>query len=191
MTGVQMIKGCLKTVLLASLLVSTTALHASQTYLFSQNDFAGGGSISGSFSGSDLNQDGFLQGSTFEADGLAELTSFTVTWSGNATIPEFVHTLTDLTYFSFDLSKATLGEVSPEGIATKWLGSSGYQYLSGQGVNAFDGSYVRDANSEEYVETFALTQVSAVPLPGAIWLFAPVLFGLTRVGHRKAENPSC
>lgn len=183
-----MIKGIFKTVLLAGLFFSATSANALQSYTFTQDGFAGGGSITGSFSGNDLNSDGFIQGATFNPGGLSEITSFSVSWSGNAAIPAFSQTSSDLTFFSFDTAKSTLGQVSPEGIATNWFGTSGYQYLAGQGVNSYNGSYVVNAETLVNVETFGAINVSpvaAVPLPGAAWLFGPALISLFRLKRRS------
>lgn len=171
----------------AGLFFSATAAQALQ-YTFTQEGFAGGGLITGSFEGVDLNHDGFIQGTTF-IEGLAEINAFSVSWSGNATISAFDQTVSDLTHFSFDTAKSVIGEVYPEGIATNWFGTSGYQYLAGMGVNSYNGSYVVNAATLEYVETFGLINVSpvaAVPLPGAAWLFGPALLSVFRLKRRSA-----
>ncbi|OAI20268.1 hypothetical protein A1359_21230 [Methylomonas lenta] len=184
-----MIKGIFKIALLAGLFFSATSAHALQSYIFTQDGFAGGGSITGSFAGNDLNSDGFIQGAIFNAGGLSEITSFSVSWSGNDTIPAFSHTSSDLTFFSFDTAKSTLGQVNPEGIATNWFGLTGYQYLTGQGVNSYNGSYVVNAETLVNVETFGLINVApvtSVPLPGAAWLFGPALLSVFRLKRRSA-----
>jgi hypothetical protein len=179
-----MIKGLLKTAIMAGILLSAQSAQAA-IYNFSQTGFEGGGSISGSFTGTDLNNDGFIQGTTF-IEGLAEINTFTVSWSGNSTIAAFSQSLSDLTHFSYDTSKNLLGDVFPEGIATNWFGQSGFQYLTGQGVNSFTAGYVRDAATGVYVETFGLVNVAAVPVPGAVWLFGSALAGFLSMKRRQA-----
>jgi hypothetical protein len=76
--------------------------------------------------------------------------------------------------------------VFPEGIATNWFGQSGFQYLTGQGVNSFTAGYVRDAETGVYVETFGLVNVAAVPVPGAVWLFGSALAGFLSMKRRQA-----
>lgn len=183
-----MTKGILNTALLVGLFFSASSAYALQSFTFTQGGFAGGGSITGSFAGNDLNSDGFIQGATFNSGGLSEITSFSVSWSGNAVIPAFSQTSSDLTFFSFNTAKSTLGQVNPEGIATNWFGLAGYQYLTGQGVNSYNGSYVVNAETLVNVETFGLLNVSpvaAVPLPGAAWLFGPALISFFRLKRRS------
>ena len=179
-----MINGILKAALLAGLFFSTTSVYAFQFYTFTQDGFAEGGLITGSFSGTDSDQDGFIQGATFNSDGLSEITSFSVSWSGNSDIPAFSQTLIDLTFFSYDTAKSTLGQVGPEGIATNWFGLTGFQYLAGLGVNSYNASYIVNAETGVNVESFSLINVTAVPLPGTAWLFGSTLIGLLRLKRR-------
>lgn len=169
----------------AGLFFSASATNAA-IYAFSQDGFAGGGIVTGLFEGADLNNDGFIQGTTF-IEGLAEISAFSVSWSGNGFMPAFSQTLSDLTHFSYNTSKSVLGDVFPEGIATNWFGQSGYQYLTGQGVNSFTAGYVVDAATGEYLETFNLVSVvpATVPVPGAVWLFGSALAGFVSVKRRK------
>ena len=179
-----MTKGILKTALLVGILFSATSAYANQSYTFTQDGFAEGAVISGSFTGNDLDHDGLIQGASFNPGGLSEITAFSVAWSGNSDIPAFSQTLIDLTFFSFDTAKSTLGQVSPEGIATKWFGLTGFQYLAGLGVNSYNASYVVNAETGVNVESFGLINVTAVPLPGTAWLFGSTLLGLLRLKRR-------
>ncbi len=165
---------------------SVASAHANQAYTFTQSVFAEGAVISGSFSGNDLNHDGLIQGATFNPGGLSEITSFSVSCSGNSDIPAFSQTLIDLTFFSYDTANSTLGQVSPEGIATNWFGLAGFQYLAGLGVNSYNASYVVNAETGVNVESFGLINVTAVPLPGTAWLFGSILLGLLRLKRRSA-----
>lgn len=180
-----MSKQIFKTLLLVGVFLNTASAYASQSFTFSQEGFAEGGVISGSFTGTDLNSDGFLQGASFNAGGITEITEFSVSWSGNSDIPAFSQSLIDLTYFSFDTTKSTLGEVGPEGIATNWFGTTGFQYLAGLGVNSYNASYVVNAETGVNVESFGLINVTAVPLPGTAWLFGSALMGLLRLRRRS------
>ena len=181
-----MSKGILKTALLAWLLFSVASAHANQAYTFTQSGFAEGAVISGSFSGNDLNHDGLIQGASFNPGGLSEITAFSVAWSGNSDIPAFSQSLIDLTFFSFDTANSTLGQVSPEGIATNWFGLTGFQYLAGLGVNSSNASYIVNAETGVNVESFGLIHVTAVPLPGTAWLFGSTLIGFLELKRRSA-----
>jgi hypothetical protein len=170
-----------KAALLAGLFFSGTCAFANQSFTFTQDGFAEGGLITGAFSWNDLDNNGLIQGATFNPGGLSEITSFSVSWSGNSDIPAFSQTLIDLTFFSYDTAKSTLGQVSAEGIATNWFGLAGFQYLAGLGVNSYNASYVVNAETGVNVESFGLINVTAVPLPGTAWLFGSTLIGLLRL----------
>lgn len=172
--------------MLAGLLFSVASAHANQAYTFTQSGFAEGAVISGSFSGNDLNHDGLIQGASFNPGGLSEITVFSLAWSGNSDIPAFSQSLIDLTFFSFDTANSTLGQVSPEGIATNWFGLTGFQYLAGLGVNSYNASYVVNAETGVNVESFGVIHVTAVPLPGTAWLFGSTLIGFLKLKRRSA-----
>ncbi|AEF99348.1 choice-of-anchor I family protein [Methylomonas methanica] len=77
--------------------------------------------------------------------------------------------LTDLNDIKFLDMIFTAGNIGPEGL----------NFFS----NA-DGSFLAVAN--EVSETTSLYKVSAVPVPGAVWLFGSVLLGFLGVSRRKA-----
>lgn len=77
--------------------------------------------------------------------------------------------LTDLNNIQFlDMLVAT-GDISPEGLSF---------------FNTAQGSFL--AVSNEVSGTTSLFKVSAVPVPGAVWLFGSALLGLLGVSRRKA-----
>jgi hypothetical protein len=67
------------------------------TFDISQAGWTGGGEVVGMFSGDDLDNDGFIR----LVD--AELLSFDISFSGNATIPAFMHSLADVQFFDYQL----------------------------------------------------------------------------------------
>src|SRR5574343_91781 len=138
-----MIKGLLKAVVMVGLGFSVQSAQAA-VYNFTQTGFEGGASITGSFTGTDLNNDGFINGSIFS--NMNEITAFSVSYSGSATVSAFSQTLADLEYFSWKTSTSQIGDDQAsgksEGIATNWFGQTGAQYLAGIGVNSMIASYV-------------------------------------------------
>ena len=155
-------------------------------YTFSQTGFEEGAFVTGSFQGSDLNNDGVISfGSLAPAQ---ELTAFSLSFSGNSIASAFTHGLSDITFFGYGLNTnpETLGDSFSEGLATRWFNTSGYTYVSGLAPNAqYGGGIVNwasgfDTNSEN------LISVNAVPVPGAVWLFGSALVGFLRMKRRQA-----
>ena len=147
-------------------------------YTFSQTGFEEGASISGSFEGTDLNSSGLIQQD--------ELSSFSFSWSGNSLVSAFSQSLSDLNFFSYNPSRSVLGDANPEIIASNWFTTTGFAYVSGVGAGSQGGS-VLDLTLGTESATTNLVQItpSAVPLPGAIWLFGSALLGLIGVKRRK------
>ena len=79
-------------------------------FAFSQDGFSGGASVTGSFSGADINADGQLSYFTAppEPSLPLELTDFTASFSGNALVPAFSLTFPELDNFNYQLGP-TLG----------------------------------------------------------------------------------
>ena len=162
--------------IIVSLMMVTTA-NAS-LYNFSQTGFEEGATISGSFEGTDINSNGLIQQD--------ELSSFSFSWSGNSLVPAFSQNLTDLTFLSYNPSRSVLGDVNPEILASNWFTTTGFAYVSGVGAGSQGGS-ILDMTLGTESATTSLVQItpSAVPLPGAIWLFGSALLGLIGVKRRK------
>jgi hypothetical protein len=186
-----MIKGLLKTAIMAGILLSAQSAQAA-IYNFSQTGFEGGASITGSFTGTDLNNDGFINGSIFS--NMNEITAFSVSYSGSATVLAFSQTLADLEYFSWKTSTSKIGDDQfsgkSEGIATNWFGQTGAQYLAGIGVNSMIASYVGYPDTQTYIGVDELHLINvtpaAVPVPGAVWLFGSALAGFSSLKRRQA-----
>jgi hypothetical protein len=65
------------------------------TYLLTQSGWQGGGILTGTFTGQDLNQDGYIDLAS------GEVSAYEITFSGNALIPAFTQGLADLEYFHY------------------------------------------------------------------------------------------
>lgn len=148
-------------------------------YLFTQSGFSGGGSISGSFSGADLDKDGQI--SAF----IGEVTNFTLVFSGDSIVGGFSHTLADLGNggLVYTIGGTTLGSIpygGTEGLATNWIGEvSGFTYASGLGPTGNWGGYVTEIATGASSSTTELIQITAVPEPEG---YSMLLAGLGLVG---------
>lgn len=162
------------------LLVVVAAPASAQSYSFSQGGFDGGGSLIGSFSGTDLDHNGWLDSSA------GEITAFSVSFSGDANVGSFSHGLADLVGLVYWLNgDMFLGNDGPNG-AGEQIGSWGGDdilYQSGTGlVNS-----VTNLTSNAVSTTAQLVSVTAVPEPES---YALMLLGLSlialRIGHNRA-----
>lgn len=173
----------------ATLLLSASGAQAAD-YVFTQTGFSGGGSLSGSFSGVDLDLDGLLDAS------FGELSAFTLNFSGDRVIADFSLGLGDLAGLSFDLNQGMFLGDNGEPNTGEGIGAfkGDLVYLSGVGpTGAFDpgaasiGGFVMDFNG--ITVTASPISVSAVPEPETYALF---LAGLGLLGFagkgRRARN---
>lgn len=81
------------TVALALLGAGSAPPAEAATWYFQQTGYAGGAWVAGSFSGDDLDGDGWVHG--------AELGDFSLQWSGNGVVAAFTHDLAAIDSFSF------------------------------------------------------------------------------------------
>jgi len=158
--------------------------HAAD-YLLSQGGFQDGGTLSGQFSGVDLNQDGRL--SSFDG----EITAFSLSFSGNSLVPAFTHGLSDLFGLSWQVGQPTLGQwgapgaETAEGLASQWLPSealedglliTGIGFAAGMGPLGEARSDITDwQTGARIISREALwvqPATSAVPEPGRWGLMA-------------------
>jgi hypothetical protein len=131
------------------------------SFSFSQSGFAGGGTIAGTFTGTDLDGNGQL--SSFAG----EVTNFTAHFTGNVSVPMFTLSTADLIGLVFDLhsdlilGNGTTGDV--EGLAA---GNLQVFYSSGLGPNGFSGGFVENQlTGVDSVTRSDITVVSEPPLP--------------------------
>lgn len=129
------------------------AVDTNLLYTFFQDGYSEGATVSGAFSGIDLDGNGLLV--HFPADGGGppiehlELTSWSMHFSGNALSPAFDLTLSDLFGFVYEIGSNGIGDdpaFDPtinqdliEGIGA--IGDAHF-YSSGLGPNSFIGGYV-------------------------------------------------
>ena len=174
------------------------------SYAFVQDGYSEGATVTGGFSGVDLDGNGILVHFPVVGEGLPpiqhlELTSWSMHFSGNTLSPAFDLTLSDLFGFVYEIGTSGLGddpafdptinENLTEGIGA--IGAAHF-YTSGLGPNSFIGGYVGgeiDFNELNNFEDEALdsspnlVRVTVVPEPACVSLlvFAGVMFNVRRI----------
>jgi len=109
-----------------------TANAAPMCFNFSQTGYSGGASVTGSFCGNDLNNDGWLADVTGSQTG--EITSYSMSFSGNGFVPAFSHTLIDL----FNPSPGSFDGLVYK-IGTQYLGDDNILPFEGLAAGPFGG----------------------------------------------------
>ncbi len=184
----------------AAALMAMTAAHAT-TYSFEQSGYQGGGTVSGTFEGSDVNGDGFI---SFFDEG--EVSQLLLNFNGTDLIPAFSHTLADVNGFVWDTTSPTLGTSvmadgqTFEGIATNWVPdefaleglapTTGYAFATGMGPLGDTRGEVTDwATGARLTSTEAMhITPTAVPEPAAMGLMSLGLLGIAVVRARRQDR---
>ena len=146
-----------------SLLFGGLALPASAlSYTFEQTGFTGGGTITGSFTANDVNNDGYIYADPWGAPLSGyEVSQFSLSFTGDSLVADF--TSTSLGVFGFDLNGGKfLGDSPSEGIANNWFGIDGVIYASGQGPANDNGGIVIDLTTGVKSVTDQLVVVSPI-----------------------------
>ena len=176
----------------------TASAQTPLTYYFWQSGFQGGGVLSGSFSGADLDKNSQLSG--FSGGG--EVDGFSVSMTGNSQVPDFTIPMSGLWGLVYDLNEGPflgdgrIGNIEGIGATGSIIEGGTVQYKSGQGPNGFDGGLIEYSGGsimtlnpvmlslspitpEIYQETLA-----SVPEPGTA-SFAILSLGMLVAWRRK------
>lgn len=169
----------IKSLLVATALSLGSLSAQAASYTFSQTGFSGGGSISGSFTGDDLNNDGVLGSS------ISEISAFSLNFSGDSQIVNFSLGRNDLSGLVFYLNSGNfIGEDGAAGVG-EGIGAynTNFSYFSGIGqeLNSTggNGGQAGDGLFAALTTTSSLISVTAVPEPAS---FAMLLAGLGLMG---------
>lgn len=186
-----------RTRLLMGVLAATvaTASASAISFNFSQGGFSEGATVSGSFSGSDSDLDGYLTYDLF--GGLAEVTDFSLSFSGNSLVGAFSMGLPDLQALSFKLGGDDIigndfmlaAPFAAEGIVAV---NSLYSITVGDLISYTGGPIIEDAVSYDLLDesssnpiAMEATVAERVPDTGSsAVLLGGALFGLIALRRR-------
>lgn len=166
MTQFQIAKYATLVVTLVGSLLSATQTCATTTYSISQSGWSNGATVTGFFSGEDLNHDGYIALVNGEVD------AYQITFSGNALIPNFTHSLADLQFFRY-----TIGSPGFRPSFPLYSFGSGYFYDA-------DDYLIGLPNLSVTTFTHQNAMVS-IPEPTTVSIFVAGLIGLTVLSHRR------
>jgi hypothetical protein len=143
-----------------------TASAEPVTYLLTQGSWTQGGEVTGSFTGEDLNGDGFIDLS------FGEVFDYQVTFSGNPVIPAFTHTFSELLFFRY-----TVGSTGFRPSFPLYSLGSGYFYDADDYLVGLP-----DLSRASFsFEDARVTLVAEVDEPGSIGLLVLALLALALV----------
>jgi len=176
-------------------LTTGSAMAAPISYNISQTGFAAGGSITGMFTGDDLNIDGIV------GNYPGEVTAFMASWGGNATIGATSWTIGDLLGLVYELGTGDIGDdgsllLGIEGLVT--TNAEGFTWDSGNGpggFGAFPGGGIQGPPQEPptgpiITTSNLITVTSKVPEPATLALFGIGLAGLGFARKNKQKKRS-
>jgi hypothetical protein len=98
------------------------------TFTFVQSGFTEGASVTGSFTGTDLNGNGLLEFFPFDP-GPFEVTAFAASFSGNALVPAFALDFAGLDGLAYDFD----GDIGGDGLVGATYANGGWASGSGPG----------------------------------------------------------
>ncbi|HSD36008.1 MAG TPA: PEP-CTERM sorting domain-containing protein [Rhodocyclaceae bacterium] len=150
-------------------------------YTFTQGGFSGGGHISGTFAGEDLDGNGQL--SSFAG----EVSAFQVSFSGDSIVGAFSHGFADLFGIVYDIGSGFIGDGlggDIEGIASNYQNGVGIEYIIGTGLALPYLGSVTDQATGALSTTDALVVVE-VPEPASLALVVAGLALVLRTRRRR------
>jgi hypothetical protein len=184
---------------------SAHALDQPQTFTFSQNGYSEGATVTGRFTGVDLDGNGILvhfPGQVLpQPIEILELTEFSMHFSGNSLAPAFDLALDDLFGFVYQLGTSGIGDDPANdpniGDLMEGIGVIGanYFYTSGQGPNGIIGGHVGGEITLDdllNVDELALDSspnlvlVAAVPEPATLGMLVGAALTLLSCGRAHA-----
>jgi hypothetical protein len=168
----------------AAVLAVTSPAHAlEQAWSFSQAGFSGGGTVQGHFVVDDLNNDGVA--TSF----YGELVSFSMSFSGDAFVPDFSIGLEELGALNWRIGSAGLGDEvlrrMSEGLISDTTLDLPFSYVSGLGPTHTVGGYAVDLARGLASVTQQAVAVSAVPEPSAFALMGAGIGVLSFLARRR------
>jgi hypothetical protein len=177
------------------------ALDQLHSFTFSQTGYAEGATVTGTFAGADLDGNGILvhfPDQSAPPVNTAELTQFSMHFSGNSLAPAFDLTLADLFGFAYQLGTIGIGDdpaTDPDfGDIREGIGAIGanYFYTSGQGPNFVIGGYVGGElafedliNVEDHALDSSPNLVLVAPVPEPSTMTILVAAALATFGRRR------
>ncbi len=166
-------------------------------FSFTQSGFAEGALVTGQFSGVDTDGNGIL--SYNPSEGFAEVSDFSLSFSGNALISAFSLDFSHLAQLVFFLDGDGIigNDIGPDPIANPFdvegiYASDGvFEYISGQGQLSIDGGMIfSDAGFDETAQGGAVSGSGPVATPDAgstLSLLALSFFGLMSVRRWRSR----
>ena len=178
----------MKKLILITIIFWFGSAHANTVgYNFHMTGFSEGATVSGWFTGKDLNHDGYIRLWDNEVE------DFKLVFTGNSIVPSFTHRLPELLSLFFDFSShdriTTFDELG--GLESR---NTDTAFVPGRGSMTIGTWYVEEMCPEgvscyrtDYSDgfRFTVTDRSPVPLPTPVWLLFSGLIGLVGLRHRK------
>jgi hypothetical protein len=147
------------------------------TWSISQSGYAEGATISGSFTGADINLDDQITAS----DG--EVTAFSISFSGNSLVPQWTLGLAELVGLVWDVGTPFLGDGSAEWLEVVDPAGDGGSFVNGLAAGLPFGGRVGFGSAVD--RSASKITVTLVPEPSSAVLIAIGLAGLGWRGRAK------
>ncbi len=155
------------------LMKTNPAVAASFSFLNSGYE-SSGGTLSGTFTGTDLNNDNRID--LFDP---GELTAFSATFSGSTEIPSINHSLNDLSSFTYDFGSGRLmfNSFSAPYFITAQLGGEPKPSETNISTNAFVPVFISSQDSGKVLKTGEQKKVSEPGIVAALFVLGMISLG--------------